>query len=138
MPIVMKRYRKYFTRQDGSPVPMMQEQPQHTDLLNTIKLIKNVFKLTLPQQNYEGNSVNYQTMPSRVMDRQSSQETITKVPALGSKHSNSTDVDDIKLSDAEMRRKSTKKRHHEESEQELSRVESKAKISTSRKVLETI
>jgi hypothetical protein len=82
MPIVMKRYRKYFTNQDGSPVPIMQEHPQRTDLLNTIKLIKNVFKLTLPEQNYD-NSVNYQTMPSRVMNRQSSQETITKVPALG-------------------------------------------------------
>jgi hypothetical protein len=25
MPIVQKRYRKYFLRQDGSPVPMMEE-----------------------------------------------------------------------------------------------------------------
>ena len=27
MPIVQKRYRKYFLRQDGSPVPMMEENP---------------------------------------------------------------------------------------------------------------
>lgn len=83
--------------------------------------------------------MNYQTIPSRPLERKSSQETIVKAPTKGSKHSNSTDVEDLKLSELEQRR-STKKRQPEESEpeKELTRVESKAKILTSRKVLETI
>lgn len=37
----------------------------NTDLLRTIKLQKNVFKLELPQPTYGGaQSVNYQTMPA--------------------------------------------------------------------------
>ena len=55
MPIVMKRYRKYFLRQDGSPVSIMEQDEQtgaNTDLLRTIKLSKNVFKLELPQPTY--------------------------------------------------------------------------------------
>jgi NIMA (never in mitosis gene a)-related kinase len=40
MPIVMKRYRKYFCKQDGSPMPIMEldENAVNVDLLRTIKL----------------------------------------------------------------------------------------------------
>ena len=43
---------------------MMEENPtqQTQDLLRTIKLTKNVFKLTLPSSDY-GPQANYQTMP---------------------------------------------------------------------------
>jgi hypothetical protein len=38
MPIVVKRFRKYFLREDGSPVPTMEETFTNPDLLGTIKL----------------------------------------------------------------------------------------------------
>jgi len=60
MPIVMKRFRKYFLKQDGSPVPMMEDQgATNNDLLGTIKLTKNVFKLTLPSPAYGNQDFNY-------------------------------------------------------------------------------
>jgi hypothetical protein len=50
LPFVVKRYRKYFLKEDGSPVQIMAREleVQNTDLLRTIKLQKNVFKLELP------------------------------------------------------------------------------------------
>lgn len=49
----MKRFRKYFLKQDGSPLPIMEELGNtNADLLGTIKLTKNVFKLTLPSPAY--------------------------------------------------------------------------------------
>ena len=64
MPIVVKRIKKYFPR-DGSVSPTMeanQEQTSENELLKTIKLSKNVFKLSLPKAAY-GQHQNYQTIP---------------------------------------------------------------------------
>ena len=70
LPFVQKRYRKYFFREDGSPMPGIaaelegQASQSNQDLLSTIKLTKNVFKLTLPNSNYSNaDHLNYQTMP---------------------------------------------------------------------------
>lgn len=54
MPIVVKRIKKYFPR-DGSPSPTMEtnnENISESELLKTIKLSKNVFKLSLPKAAY--------------------------------------------------------------------------------------
>ena len=63
MPIVQKRTLKYFSNRDGSPLAVMLDQNNNNvDLLQTIKLTKNVFKLTLPSASYE--IINsYATMP---------------------------------------------------------------------------
>jgi len=55
MPIVVKRIKKYFSARDGSLSPGMDavhEATSESELLKTIKLSKNVFKLTLPQATY--------------------------------------------------------------------------------------
>ena len=63
MSIVQKRMVKYFSNRDGSPSSLMADQnPANTDLLQTIKLTKNVFKLTLPSASYDVQN-NYATMP---------------------------------------------------------------------------
>ena len=51
MPIVIKRIKKYFSARDGSLSPAMDgsnDQTSESELLKTIKLSKNVFKLSLP------------------------------------------------------------------------------------------
>lgn len=55
MPIVVKRIKKYFPTRDGSPSPTMEtnnENISESELLKTIKLSKNVFKLSLPKAAY--------------------------------------------------------------------------------------
>lgn len=64
--IVEKRYKKYFCDQEGNPLPIMQLNDSvhmsNQDMLKTIKLRKNVFKLSLPRPAYTQLD-NYQTMP---------------------------------------------------------------------------
>jgi hypothetical protein len=43
MQIVQNRYKKYFTKEDGSLLPIIDDNSS-TDLLKTIKLSKNIFK----------------------------------------------------------------------------------------------
>ena len=62
MPIVVKRIKKYFSNRDGSVSPEPQEMTSESELLKTIKLSKNVFKLSLPKAAY-GQHQNYQTIP---------------------------------------------------------------------------
>ena len=66
MPIVIKRIKKYFSTRDGSLSPGMDtgidNQTVESELLKTIKLSKNVFKLSLPQAAY-GQHKNFQTIP---------------------------------------------------------------------------
>ena len=54
MPIVIKRIKKYFSNRDGSISPTIMDatKSQDAELLRTIKLSKNVFKLSLPASNY--------------------------------------------------------------------------------------
>lgn len=63
MPIILKRIEKYFTNADGSLNPLF-EQTETVDakLLRTIKLSKNVFKLSLPNPAYDNKS-NFATIP---------------------------------------------------------------------------
>ena len=68
MPIVIKRIKKYFPRLEAYFVPaLFEEAPQSdtpllqdgdSELLRTIKLQKNVFKLSLPQPTYAPNGAN--------------------------------------------------------------------------------
>ena len=60
MPIVVKRIKKYFSNRDGSMSPHMEsnEMTSESELLKTIKLSKNVFKLSLPKAAY-GQHQNY-------------------------------------------------------------------------------
>lgn len=64
MPIVIKRIKKYFATKDGSISPDIIADNVTSDaaLLRTIKLSKNVFKLSLPASNYGPNS-NFATIP---------------------------------------------------------------------------
>ena len=64
MPIVLKRIKKYFSNRDGSISPTIMEPVTQNDaeLLRTIKLSKNVFKLSLPASNY-GQNQNFATIP---------------------------------------------------------------------------
>lgn len=65
LPYVMKRVRKYFSR-DGMVNPAIfdtqEAPPTDSELLRTIRLSKNVFKLSLPEPAYAQN-VNFQTIP---------------------------------------------------------------------------
>lgn len=69
MPIVVKRIRKYFSGRESQFVPALfdsedgVDQTGSSELLRTIKLSKNVFKLSLPQPAYEGQAHNFQTIP---------------------------------------------------------------------------
>ena len=65
LPFVQKRYLKYFTKENGELYDSMTlaQASQTADLLQTIKLTSNVFKLTLPSPTYEKNDKQYQTMP---------------------------------------------------------------------------
>ena len=72
MPIVIKRLRKYFPGREGYFVPGLLEgaespEPSQTmndsELLRTIKLSKNVFKLSLPEPTYGGSNANFATIP---------------------------------------------------------------------------
>jgi len=69
---------KYFFNEDGSPIKIIQELDQtsqtHKDLLKTIKLSKNVFKLTLPSAAYGIQDANYQTMPTEKIVKKASQQ----------------------------------------------------------------
>ena len=64
MPIVIKRIKKYFSNRDGSISPSIIDasKSQDAELLRTIKLSKNVFKLSLPASNYNQNA-NFATIP---------------------------------------------------------------------------
>ena len=66
-PIVVKRIKKYFSARDGSLSPAMEatnnEQTSESELLRTIKLSKNVFKLSLPQATYGTQNQNFATIP---------------------------------------------------------------------------
>ena len=64
MPIMQKRIKKYFSNRDGSISPTIMEDQNKGDaeLLRTIKLSKNVFKLSLPASNY-GQNQNFATIP---------------------------------------------------------------------------
>ena len=70
MPIVVKRIKKYFPGRESLFVPALFEDEAaavtaaDSELLRTIKLSKNVFKLSLPEPTYSGSqSVNFQTIP---------------------------------------------------------------------------
>lgn len=63
MQIVVKRARKYFQPKDGNSSPVLEEKLQNSDLLRTIKLGKNLFKLSLPEATYDQNT-NYATVPN--------------------------------------------------------------------------
>ena len=74
MPIVVKRIKKYFRGQESFYVPGLfdndDENSQQgitddSELLRTIKLQKNVFKMSLPGSTYgtNGQNINYQTIP---------------------------------------------------------------------------
>ena len=71
MPIVVKRIKKYFPGKESYFVPglfeMQEETPEigNTDsqLLRTIKLSKNVFKLSLPEATYAIQNANFATIP---------------------------------------------------------------------------
>jgi len=62
MPIVVKRARKYFLPKDGSPSVVLEERVSNDALLRTIKIGKNIFKLSLPESAYDPIS-NYATAP---------------------------------------------------------------------------
>ena len=72
MPIVVKRIRKYFQGREAYFVPALYDNAADEDvmvnddseLLRTIKLSKNVFKLSLPEPTYtNGAHANFQTIP---------------------------------------------------------------------------
>jgi len=59
MPIVVKRIRKYFPGREAYLAPGLFDSPEEaaqiaadSELLRTIKLSKNVFKLSLPDATY--------------------------------------------------------------------------------------
>lgn len=65
---MVKRIRKYFNGRESLFVPAMFDSEDmmndtNDELLRTIKLSKNVFKLSLPQATYEGQAHNFQTIP---------------------------------------------------------------------------
>lgn len=66
MPIVQKRIKKYFSNRDGSPTTQFDSQAEtgitESELLKTIKLSANVFKMVLPTAQYNDKS-NYATIP---------------------------------------------------------------------------
>lgn len=66
MPIVQKRIKKYFSNRDGSPTTQFDSQAEtgitESELLKTIKLSANVFKMVLPTAQYNEKS-NYATIP---------------------------------------------------------------------------
>jgi NIMA (never in mitosis gene a)-related kinase 1/4/5 len=57
MYICQKRIQKYFSPKDGSMSPILQSPRHNTDLLRTIKLEKNVFKLQMPEANYDSSAI---------------------------------------------------------------------------------
>lgn len=65
MPIVNKRIKKYFKDETGGPGgSLTRDGPNESEfeLLKTIKFSKNLFKLKLPQANYE--QLSFATMPA--------------------------------------------------------------------------
>jgi NIMA (never in mitosis gene a)-related kinase len=73
MPIVQKRIKKYFSNRDGSPTTQFDSQAEtgitESELLKTIKLSANVFKMVLPTAQYNEKS-NYATIPgSQVINK---------------------------------------------------------------------
>ena len=74
MPIVVKRIKKYFSNRDGSISPSIVDatKSQDAELLRTIKLSKNVFKLSLPASNY-GHGQNFATIPGTQVLKQAQQ-----------------------------------------------------------------
>ena len=66
MPIVIKRIKKYFSNKDGSPSTHFDSVAEtgvtESELLKTIKLSANVFKLALPSAQYNDKG-NYATVP---------------------------------------------------------------------------
>ena len=70
MSIVVKRARKYFLSKDGSPSAVLEEGVSNDALLRTIKIGKNIFKLSLPESAYDAN-VNYSTVPQPARNKSS-------------------------------------------------------------------
>jgi hypothetical protein len=70
MSIVVKRARKYFLTKDGSPSAVLEEGVSNDALLRTIKIGKNIFKLSLPESAYDAN-VNYSTEPQPARNKSS-------------------------------------------------------------------
>jgi len=62
MPIVIKRSSKYFLTKDGSSSKVLEERISNDTLLRTIKIGKNIFKLSLPESAYDPVQ-NYATVP---------------------------------------------------------------------------
>lgn len=62
----MKRIKKYFEGVDNINATMMLNEDtassNHADMLRTIKLSKNIFKLKMPEANYAVTQ-NYATLP---------------------------------------------------------------------------
>ena len=89
MPIVVKRIRKYFTGKEGYFVPGlynedadMAAQAADSELLRTIKLSKNVFKLSLPEATYQSHmGQNFATIPgSQVIPQKGKSSKTSKSP----------------------------------------------------------
>jgi hypothetical protein len=72
MPIVVKRIKKYFSNRDGSPSTHFDSQLEtgmtESELLKTIKLTNNVFKMALPSAQYLEKN-NYATIPGTQVAR---------------------------------------------------------------------
>jgi len=71
MSIVVKRARKYFLPKDISPQVVNEERVSNDALLHTIKIGKNIFKLSLPESAYDPVS-NYATAPQPTIKNKSS------------------------------------------------------------------
>lgn len=78
MPVVQKRMRKYFGEVEGRNSPMYEDRLHNYDLLRTIKLQKNIFKLNLPNSTYAPVQ-NYATVPAPQIPRKPKEERNRKV-----------------------------------------------------------
>lgn len=92
MSIVQKRIKKYFSNRDGSPTTQFDSQAEtgitESELLKTIKLTSNVFKMVLPSSQYKYNEKsNYATIPgSQVINK------LDRAPDRASSKLNKTNV----------------------------------------------
>ena len=77
MSIVLKRIKKYFSNRDGFPSPNFDGSQADTgvtesELLKTIKLSANVFKMAVPSAQYNEKN-NYATIPGSQVIKASEQ-----------------------------------------------------------------
>lgn len=69
--------RKYFGEVEGRNSPMFEDRLANYDLLRTIKLSKNIFKLVMPQSTYAPGQ-NYATVPAPQIPRKAKEERTRK------------------------------------------------------------